>query len=159
MAAERWVNDNGVARKIKERWLNDNGVARKIKERWVNDNGVARKVFTAGHSFSIIGALTIDGAATGAYHSGLGSISSGTLDTGETIVLLLNQHNHNQLSFSIAGFLANPGKSFFSNLIIDSISYSSASSTYGFSSLAQAGTWSWTANHPLIGAHNGVVDF
>lgn len=47
MAAERWVNDSGTARRITQRWVNDNGVARQIMERWVNDNGVARCVYQA----------------------------------------------------------------------------------------------------------------
>lgn len=45
--AERWVNDNGTARKIQETWVNDNGTARQIQEIWVNDNGTARLVYQA----------------------------------------------------------------------------------------------------------------
>lgn len=45
MAAETWVNDSGVQRRLKEVWVNDNGVQRRLKECWVNDNGVQRCFF------------------------------------------------------------------------------------------------------------------
>jgi hypothetical protein len=45
MAAEVWVNDGGVARRIVEIWVNDSGTARRIQEIWVNDSGTARKIF------------------------------------------------------------------------------------------------------------------
>lgn len=47
MAAETWVNDNGIARKLQQIWVNDNGTARQIQEIWMNDNGTARMVYQA----------------------------------------------------------------------------------------------------------------
>lgn len=60
MAAERWFNDGGVARRVKQRWINDGGTLRRVKERWVNNGGTARCTFReAGDPMVYVGTISV----------------------------------------------------------------------------------------------------
>lgn len=142
------IDSGGIGRATADPWIIDPSASRRIKKWWIIDSGgVARLVLPKRADITIGSTVSLGTLWTGYYPA----IPVGSLNY-EAVVNVLSAYDFvgssSGIVLQLGGFGANPGQSYFTNIVAPFGSLSSASAIlYGYSS----GTASWQWNYGSSG--------
>lgn len=152
MAPHAYIADSGnTARNLKKLYIADGGgVARQIKKLYVADaSGVARLVYVSSYTGSLVAQQKVSGSTVFCGYDpseSIGSITPPTDTNGNTIGALVNVENTSSgdvfLTIEISGSAACESQSYFTSLILNGVTYASASAT-SFTPGSNSGAWLW----------------
>jgi hypothetical protein len=138
-------------------WIYSSGANRQVKQAYVYSGGVNRLVYSATFIFTVNAGSS--GTVIG-YHASpsLGSLApTNVLPGGQTITTLQSTSTNSTLI--ISGFSADPGSAFFTTLVSNSHTLTSASASYSYGSGVASWTWASTLTYVSGGVYPSTINF